>query len=64
MGDTGLGSSPPCTTTPVTSRREQGLRRGLQRRIQALPDMFSVGAYDGMHVIYEALKKTKGDTDA
>jgi len=27
------------------------------------PDMFSVGAYDGMHVIYEALKKTKGDTD-
>ena len=28
------------------------------------PDMFSVGAYDGMHVIYEALKKTNGNTDA
>jgi branched-chain amino acid transport system substrate-binding protein len=27
------------------------------------PDMFSAGAYDGMHVIYEALKKTQGDTD-
>ena len=27
------------------------------------PDMFSVGGYDGMHVIYEALKKTKGDAD-
>ena len=27
------------------------------------PDMFSVGGYDGMHVIYEALKKTNGDTD-
>jgi branched-chain amino acid transport system substrate-binding protein len=27
------------------------------------PDMFSVGGYDGMHVIYEALKKTKGATD-
>jgi branched-chain amino acid transport system substrate-binding protein len=27
------------------------------------PDMFSVGGYDGMHVIYEALKKTKGGTD-
>jgi branched-chain amino acid transport system substrate-binding protein len=27
------------------------------------PDMFSVGGYDGMHVIYEALKKTKGDTE-
>ena len=27
------------------------------------PDMFSVGGYDGMHVIYETLKKTKGDGD-
>jgi branched-chain amino acid transport system substrate-binding protein len=27
------------------------------------PDMFSVGAYDGMHVICEALKKTGGKTD-
>jgi branched-chain amino acid transport system substrate-binding protein len=27
------------------------------------PDMFSVGGYDGMHVIYEALKKTAGKTD-
>ena len=25
--------------------------------------MFSVGAYDGMHLIYEALKKTAGKTD-
>jgi branched-chain amino acid transport system substrate-binding protein len=28
------------------------------------PDMFSVGGYDGMHLIYEALKKTGGRTDA
>jgi len=27
------------------------------------PDMFSAGGYDGMHVIYEALKKTGGKTD-
>jgi branched-chain amino acid transport system substrate-binding protein len=27
------------------------------------PDMFSVGGYDGMHVIYEALKKTNGNAD-
>ena len=27
------------------------------------PDFFAVGAYDGMHLIYEALKKTKGKTD-
>jgi branched-chain amino acid transport system substrate-binding protein len=28
------------------------------------PDMFSVGGYDGMHLLYEALKKTGGKTDA
>jgi branched-chain amino acid transport system substrate-binding protein len=28
------------------------------------PDFFSVGAWDGMHLIYAALKKTKGNTDA
>ena len=27
------------------------------------PDFFSVGGYDGMHLIYEALKKTAGNTD-
>jgi branched-chain amino acid transport system substrate-binding protein len=27
------------------------------------PNFHSVGGYDGMHVIYEALKKTGGDTD-
>ncbi len=27
------------------------------------PDFFSVGGYDGMHVIYETLKKTGGKTD-
>ncbi len=28
------------------------------------PDFFSIGGYDGMHAIYEALKKTAGKTDA
>src|SRR3981189_1160258 len=27
------------------------------------PDFFSIGGYDGMHVIYEALKKTGGKTE-
>lgn len=27
------------------------------------PDVFSISAYDGMHLIYEALKKTNGRTD-
>jgi branched-chain amino acid transport system substrate-binding protein len=26
------------------------------------PDLFSIGGYDGMRLIYEALKKTNGDT--
>jgi branched-chain amino acid transport system substrate-binding protein len=30
---------------------------------QRNPDFFSCGGWDGMHAIYEALKKTKGDTD-
>ncbi|HZD29027.1 MAG TPA: ABC transporter substrate-binding protein, partial [Xanthobacteraceae bacterium] len=29
----------------------------------ANPDFFSIGGYDGMHAIYEALKKTNGNTD-
>src|SRR6202167_110012 len=28
------------------------------------PNFISVGGYDGMHLIYEALKKTGGKTDA
>jgi branched-chain amino acid transport system substrate-binding protein len=28
------------------------------------PDFFAVGGYDGMHLIYEVLKKTNGNTDA
>jgi branched-chain amino acid transport system substrate-binding protein len=27
------------------------------------PDFVSVGAYDGLHLIYEALKKTNGNAD-
>ena len=27
------------------------------------PDFFSIGAWDGMHLIYAALKKTNGNTD-
>ena len=27
------------------------------------PDIYSIGGYDGMHLIYEALKKTNGNAD-
>src|SRR5437764_2928746 len=43
------------------------LNRAFVREYNAMhgrnPDFFSIGAYDGMHAIYETLKKTKGNTD-
>src|SRR5438094_8324825 len=43
------------------------LNREFVREFNAMhgrnPDFFSVGGYDGMHVIYEALKKTGDNTD-
>ena len=35
-----------------------------QRDYHRNPDIFSIGGYDGTHLIYEALKKTGGNTDA
>ena len=37
---------------------------GFEKMFNRIPDIYSVGAYDGMHVIYAALEKTKGNTDA
>ena len=43
---------------------EQGLRRRASTQSTTRnPNFFSVGGYDGMHLIYEALKKTGGKTD-
>ena len=43
---------------------EQGVRRRLQEGVQRRgPSFMAVGGYDGMHLIYEALKKTDGKTD-
>ncbi len=36
---------------------------GFKKAMGMRPNFVSVAAYDGMHVIYEALKKTGGDTD-
>src|SRR5216110_1778039 len=44
------------------------LNREFVREFNAMhgrnPDFFSIGGYDGMHAIYQALKKTNGNTDA
>jgi len=43
------------------------LNRAFVREFNAMhgrnPDFFSIGGYDGMHAIYETLKKTGGKTD-
>jgi branched-chain amino acid transport system substrate-binding protein len=65
MGDTSLGiitawhyeytdNKNPKNVSFVKSHNEVAKRN---------PDFFSIGGYDGMHVIYEALKKTGGKTD-
>jgi branched-chain amino acid transport system substrate-binding protein len=48
-------------------QRDSALNREFVRAHNELhkrnPDQFSLGGYDGMHLIYEALKKTAGKTD-
>ena len=43
---------------------QQGVRRHFSELNKRNPDFISVGGYDGMHLIYETLKKTGGKTDA
>ena len=64
MGDTGLGI---ITALHYDANHQSAKNKAFVAAYNAEykrnPYMFSVGAYDGMHVIYESLKKTKGDTD-
>jgi branched-chain amino acid transport system substrate-binding protein len=64
MGDTGLGI---ITALHYDANHQSAKNKvfvaAYNAQYKRNPDMFSVGAYDGMHVIYEALKKTNGDTD-
>ena len=64
MGDAGLGL---ITAFHYDSNHQSAKNKKFVAAYNAdfkrNPDMFSVGGYDGMHVIYEALKKTNGDTD-
>ena len=47
-----------------TSPANKAYTKAFEAAYNRKPDFFSVGGYDGMHVIYEALKKTGGKTDA
>lgn len=63
MGETARGI---ITTFHYTLERDDPLNKEyvdgyLAANNGRAPDLFSIGGYDGMHLIYEALKKTEGD---
>jgi len=63
MGDTAKGI---ITTFHYTLERDAPLNKEFVEGYTGAnggraPDLFSIGGYDGMHLIYEALKKTNGD---
>ena len=45
------------------SRQREPSVKTYRAEFKRAPDFVAVGAYDGMHVIYEALKKTNGNGD-
>ncbi|MEO7403264.1 MAG: ABC transporter substrate-binding protein [Burkholderiales bacterium] len=64
MGDAGLNI---ITAWHYDYKLDNALNREFVRVYNEMhkrnPDFFSIGGYDGMHIIYEALKKTGGKTD-
>src|SRR5439155_5482702 len=64
MGDAGLGI---VTVYHYESNHDSPLNREFVKAYQEAnarnPNIYSIGGYDGMHLIYEALKKTGGKTD-
>jgi branched-chain amino acid transport system substrate-binding protein len=45
------------------SPKNQAFVKAYNAEFKRNPDFFSVGGYDGMHLVYEALKKTGGKAD-
>ena len=64
MGDAAIGIT---TVTIYNYNHDSQLNHEFVTAYRAdynrTPDIFSIGGYDGMHLIYEALKKTDGNTD-
>jgi branched-chain amino acid transport system substrate-binding protein len=64
MGDAGIG----ITTVSVydynlNNPKNKEFVKAYNDAYGRNPDLFSIGGYDGMHLIYETLKKTGGKTD-
>jgi branched-chain amino acid transport system substrate-binding protein len=64
MGDNALGI---ITAWHYDYKLDNKLNQAFVKEFNAMhgrnPDFFSIGGYDGMHAIYETLKKTGGKTD-
>jgi branched-chain amino acid transport system substrate-binding protein len=64
MGDAGLGI---ITVSDYDFNHQSALNRefvkAYNEEFHRNPDIYSIGGYDGMHLIYEALKKTGGNAD-
>ena len=65
MGDAALGViTAHIYSAAIHSRDEQGFVAAFKKANGGMrPNFMAVGGYDGMHLIYEALKKTNGTTD-
>src|ERR1700730_17697087 len=65
MGDQMLGV---VTAGPYSAAHDSALNKAyvaaFEKANNYRPNFISLGGYDGMHLIYEALKKTGGKTDA
>ena len=66
MGDAGLGI---ITVFHYDYNHNSAMNRAFVKAYNEAyggrnPDLFSIGGWDGMHLIYEVLKKTGGKTDA
>jgi branched-chain amino acid transport system substrate-binding protein len=64
MGDQMLGM---VTAGPYSASHDSALNKAyvsaMEQSGHFRPDFVSLGGYDGMHLIYEALKKTNGNSD-
>jgi branched-chain amino acid transport system substrate-binding protein len=64
MGDVALGMITAAHYDPnFANPKNREFVKAYEAGYKRTPNFFSMGGYDGMHLIYETLKKTKGNTD-
>ena len=65
MGDTAIGIMTSANYDYyLKNKQNEAFVKAYNAAYHRNPDFFAVGAYDGMHLIYATLKKTKGNTSA